>query len=587
MPAVNWDQPSTGLVSDPNHSLVLANDVGPALAAKAEGVAIEAISKADSALVAATRKTVTAKITSDESVAALCRAPKSSALIGSNEAAAIAVAGVNLPDPAQPQDSPGGIGVAGLSARFAAFGVVGATFGPRSTGVWGDARGGGVGVRGTGPNGGVQGQSSGADGVSGSTQSERASGVYGYAPGTQGAGVTGRSLGGAGVDGGATAGPGVRGSSEQAQGVTGLSQGNNAAGVAGRNDLASGVGVDGYSQNGTAVRAIASKGTALLADSFSGIGVDASNFSTSQPTIKSFSSLSVALDAGSAYTGVKAIGLIRTGVSGSTIAGLKAGEPETGCGVFGHSLLGAGVCGITLAGTGVLGIGPPVAGAWAGRFQGNVHIDGMLFKSASLFSIDHPLQPKTKVLNHACVEAAEYKTFYDGTVLLGAGGKAVVKLPRWFDALNHELRYQLTALGGPAPDLHVAREFEDGSFAIAGGRPRQKVCWQVTAVRRDTWAKANPLVVEQPRAQARAAAPTLSTADIERLAKQTKAQAEQIQTRAREDAVERKRAGKAGQVARADKPAKLVINPAVAVDEWPLAAAKAVLKLAQGDRARK
>jgi hypothetical protein len=28
--------------------------------------------------------------------------------------------------------------------------------------------------------------------------------------------------------------------------------------------------------------------------------------------------------------------------------------------------------------------------------------------------------------------------------------------------------------------LHVAREFKDGGFAIAGGRPRQKVCWQVT-----------------------------------------------------------------------------------------------------------
>jgi hypothetical protein len=533
MPAVNWDQPSTGSVSDPNPALALKNDKGGALWAKSEGVTIEADSQAAEALVARTKKTLTARIRSDESFAVLCTAPKATAAIGVNQSRSIAVGGVNLADPAAPPNTPGGIGVAGMSTAFAAFGVVGVTFGGRSTGVWGDARGGGVGVLGSGSNAGVEGQSPQGDGVQGFTQSDRSWGVYGFGPGVQGGGVAGRSVAGAGADGSSQAGPGVRGTSDQAEGVIGVSQGNSAPGVAGRNDKSGGIGVDGFSQNGTAVRATTSKGIAVAADSFSGMAVKAHTFSTTQPAVEVKASLSTGVDVMSGFTGVKAAGATRTGVSGTTLVALKPGEPEVGCGVYGLSLMGAGVCGTTFGGTGVLGVGHPVLGAWAGRFEGNVHISGMLFKSVSLFSIDHPLDPKRKVLNHASVEAPEYKTFYDGAVVLSAKGEATVKLPRWFDALNHELRYQLTAIGRAAPGLHVAREYARGSFAIAGGAPRQKVCWQVTAVRRDAWAKANPLVVEQPRAKARAAAPPLKRADIERAAAEARRQVKLLQESAR------------------------------------------------------
>ncbi|MFO1310670.1 MAG: hypothetical protein U1F41_01255 [Burkholderiales bacterium] len=575
MSAVNWDQPSTGLVSDPNPSLELANDKGGALRAKSEGVTIEARSIAAEALVARTRKTVTARITSDESIAAFCNAPKATALLGGNEAETVAVAGVNLPDPKKPVDSMGGIGVAGLSTRFAAVGVMGATFGPRSTGVWGDARGGGVGVRGTGPNAGVVGQSVSGDGVQGYSQWDGGSGVYGYAPGVQGAGVSGRSAGGAGVDGGSQAGPGVRGASAQANGVEGLAQGGNAAGVSGRNDSGSGVGVEGFSNAGVAVRATSSSGTALHAESFSGVGIDVTNTSTSQPAVKSFSPFTTAVQAESMTTGVKAIGAIGTGVFGGTIAGPKAGSPEVGCGVFGSSFLGAGVCGITVSGTGVLGIGAPVAGGWAGRFQGDVRVDGILWKSASLFSIDHPLDPR-KVLNHACVESPEYKTFYDGIAVLDARGNATVKLPRWFDALNHELRYQLTAIGAAAPGLHVAREYAKGSFAIGGGAPRQKVCWQVTAVRRDRWAKAHPLVVEQSRRDARADAPVVTRADAQRVAAGVDRAAKYIQRRARA----------AGKVARASAQRVKIETRAAPAGESPVAAAQAILRAAKRGSSR-
>lgn len=141
--------------------------------------------------------------------------------------------------------------------------------------------------------------------------------------------------------------------------------------------------------------------------------------------------------------------------------------------------------------TGAIGVNYGVVGKtlgilWIGvldNAQGD-GVDGILFKSASLFSIDHPLDPKRKVLNHACVESPEYKTFYDGIATLDRRGRATVKLPRWFDTLNHDLRYQLTAIGAAAPELHIAREAEAGSFAIAGGPPGVRVCWQVTDVRR-------------------------------------------------------------------------------------------------------
>jgi hypothetical protein len=76
-------------------------------------------------------------------------------------------------------------------------------------------------------------------------------------------------------------------------------------------------------------------------------------------------------------------------------------------------------------------------------------------------------------------------------------GTATVALPRWFEALNgSKLRYQLTPLGAPAPDLYVRKELENDRFEIAGGRPGGRVCWQVTGVRRDVLAEANALPTE-------------------------------------------------------------------------------------------
>ena len=71
-----------------------------------------------------------------------------------------------------------------------------------------------------------------------------------------------------------------------------------------------------------------------------------------------------------------------------------------------------------------------------------------------------------------------------GIVKLDQNGEAIVKLPDWFQALNKEFRYSLTAIGGFAP-IYVAEKIADNQFKIAGGQPGMEISWQVTGIRND------------------------------------------------------------------------------------------------------
>lgn len=134
--------------------------------------------------------------------------------------------------------------------------------------------------------------------------------------------------------------------------------------------------------------------------------------------------------------------------------------------------------------------------AYAAYFVGNVLVTGSVTKGSGTFKIDHPLDPANRYLSHSFVESPEMKNVYDGVVTLDAGGEASVTLPNWFETLNSDFRYQLTAIGGPAPALHVSRKIANGQFAIAGGTPGIEVSWQVTGIRKDPSALHNPIVVE-------------------------------------------------------------------------------------------
>jgi hypothetical protein len=76
-------------------------------------------------------------------------------------------------------------------------------------------------------------------------------------------------------------------------------------------------------------------------------------------------------------------------------------------------------------------------------------------------------------------------------------GEIVVQMPSYVEALNEAFRYQLTAIGTPAPSLHIKQELTQGQFVVAGAAPGQRVCWQITGNRRDPFARANPLLVEE------------------------------------------------------------------------------------------
>jgi hypothetical protein len=145
--------------------------------------------------------------------------------------------------------------------------------------------------------------------------------------------------------------------------------------------------------------------------------------------------------------------------------------------------------------TGVIANGPT-----AGRFHGAVEVLGTLTKSAGAFKIDHPLDPENKYLVHSFVESPDMMNIYNGLAVLDGKGEAWVSLPDWFQALNADFRYQLTAIGKAAPNLHVATEVTKSRFRIAGGPPRGRVSWQVTGIRHDAYAEAHRIVVEEAKA---------------------------------------------------------------------------------------
>jgi hypothetical protein len=209
------------------------------------------------------------------------------------------------------------------------------------------------------------------------------------------------------------------------------------------------------------------------------------------PTLGIAMNAPVAISAGAADTGlfVNSSGTIgvsveNTNPAGTAIYGL--GQPLDAVGVFGDTDDGIGVLGFALH---------PATG-WAGYFDGDVNVTGVLFKGAGAFRIDHPLDPEHKYLNHSFVESPDMKNIYDGVAVLDESGEATVTLPDWFEALNQDFRYQLTPMGAPFVP-YIAQEIADNQFTIAGGIPGKKVSWQVTGVRHDAFANANRIQVEE------------------------------------------------------------------------------------------
>jgi hypothetical protein len=346
-------------------------------------------------------------------------------------------------------DSTTGVGVFGTSGAVSQnvtnipiinnAGVVGHSLedagGVLSAGVWGES------IQGQG----TVGRSQSSYGVFGVTFGQPPSaGVFGSST-TGGNGVVGFVGDAAGVVGNSISGPGVQGISGTGSAVVGQSFGTDdeppGAGVLGTSEN---VGVWGTSRGGIAVRGDCTSGDGVLGYSVNGFGVYGASTSNS-------------------------------GVVGHT-------DGTSAAGIFGESSSG-GFAGFF---NGVVGI------------NGNLAIAGTIFKSGGGFMIDHPLDPGNKYLRHSFVESPDMLNVHNGNVTTDANGEATVALPHYFEATNQDFRYQLTVVGQFAQVI-VAQEIRNNQFTIKTDKARVKVSWQVTGVRRDPWAVANRIAVEEEK----------------------------------------------------------------------------------------
>lgn len=304
-------------------------------------------------------------------------------------------------------------------------------------------------ILGNAPNGnGVVGRNalSGNAATAGINSAQDGVGLLGQADlGSSAIGVYGSSAGGIGSLGVSSINVGVKGTSATSIGVQGISA--TVVGVEGRSDT--GDGVYGYSE--------------------SGIGVD--GYSASDVGVHGES-------AGSLGIGVKGVG--RRGVEAIST------NPEYA------ALLAEGAGG----GLSAILYGPVL-------IEGDLVVVGDITKSSGSIRMDHPLDPSGKYLTHTSVESPDRMNIYNGNAVTDSDGYAEILLPDYIEALNRDFRYQLTVVDDSDGDgfiqTKIARKIENNRFTIRTDEPNVEVSWQVTGIRHDPYATANPFVVEKAK----------------------------------------------------------------------------------------
>jgi hypothetical protein len=281
---------------------------------------------------------------------------------------------------------------------------------------------------------------------------------------------------------------GVVGTSDNGYGVEGL---GSISGVYGKGLT---VGVEGYASATSGE----TRGVEGIANSSTGVGVLGSNLKSGGTGIlgKNTGGLGVT---GFGVTGVYGNG---TGTSSSVgVLGIANGSNSIAIDGSGENY------GLSSAGNNIgiyahNGSGTPGRDVYlstsslAADMYGNVYIHGNITKSGGSFKIDDPIDPANKYLYHSFVESPDMKNIYDGVVILDSQGEATIQLPAWFEALNRDFRYQITAIGAPGPNLYIASEINNNEFRIAGGTSGMKVSWMVTGIRHDAWANAHRIPIE-------------------------------------------------------------------------------------------
>ena len=362
--------------------------------------------------------------------------------------------------------------------------------------------------------------------------------------GASGAAVSGSSTGGAsGLNGFSATGYGVRGSSNTGIGVIGLSAAGNtntAVGVYGTNSNAGGAGVGGA--NGSTGNLGFLGGPTYGVAGVSANAAQAAVYGTTSSGGGWGVQGNDSASGNNGYLGGPDYGVF--GLSAASYGVVGKTSTNTG-GVWGHNntsgndgYLGGpdyGVYGIgssaastgsetngtastpperrapmrrqgrarpemACRGTGVIGV--YAQGPWRhrGRLQGRRPVNGHVATRAASVTFESTIRRSVpQHVTHSFVGSSEMKNIYDGVAMLGPSGTATVPLPDWFETLNRDFRYQLTAIGTPQAGLFVSREVAHHEFTVAGGVPGARVSWQVTGVRHDPWANAHPIQARQAK----------------------------------------------------------------------------------------
>lgn len=360
-------------------------------------------------------------------------------------------------------------GVALVANSIQSLGVS-AVGGPNSFGVMG--QGGMIGVRGIG-----LGATGTVAGVKGEVTGSEARGVWAHASSTTGPtyGVYSetQSSSGIGAMGFASSGTGVTvglygfTSSFEGTPILGRSTNplHNRAAIKGETSGSGGIAVHGESLSITGF-AIGGYFTSVSAN---GRGLIVENLSTAPQTV-------IGGDFSTAGTGL-----------GYAVRGVTVGTGAIG--VFGAANSPSG------ATNGVRGFSTSPAGF-------GVFANGALGASGTKsFVIDHPHDPENKLLRHYCAEGPAPYNIYQGEIITGADGYALVELPSYFESINKNPKIQLTVVDGSDEFVmsKVTKTVQGGRFQIRTSKPGVLVYWEVKAERNDEWVRANPPVVESDK----------------------------------------------------------------------------------------
>ncbi len=312
---------------------------------------------------------------------------------------------------------------------------------------------------------------------------------------------------------GSTYGGDFRSASTTGRGIFGYATSTTGQAIGGdfRSDASSGTGIVGRvtSTTGSCV------GGLFSSDSSSGTGIKVSCPSTTGFTIGGVfdisssdpnSSAGVFRSNGASPAGTALTCLLTATNSTSTRCALFDGR--AGYGVYANALTTGGfgvaahgeakgvnasaVSGIGVRSTtdsnnsyGVYGMAP------AGGTGAAIYADGVLAASGTkTMRIDHPDDPENKYLLQYCAEGDTPQLQYRGVAKLDASGNATIALPSYFDKINRDPSYQLTAVGAPMPNLYVSQKVTNNQFKISGGKPGAEVSWTVIGIRNDRFVQA-------------------------------------------------------------------------------------------------